>query len=92
MTMTSSQRQSLGTHYTAHSCTVEVGFRRYTATAAAYLGQIVEAEASAKLDAPVTLTFERLRGADVQGLGRALKSLVESGATYEDALVQVGLG
>ena len=66
-------------------------FRRYSATTAAYLGAIIEAEASAKFETPVTVTFERLRGSDTQGLGRAVKSLVEAGASYDDALVQVGL-
>lgn len=66
-------------------------FRRYSATTAAYLGAIIEAEAAAKFETPVQVTFERLRGSDTQGLGRAVKALVDAGADYGEALVQVGL-
>ena len=66
-------------------------FRRFTATTAAYLGDLIAEEASLKLEMDVTLSFEKLRGSDIQGIGRAVKSLVDAGASYEDALVQAGL-
>lgn len=69
----------------------EEAYRRYVATTAAYLGGVLAAEASAKFETPVTLTFERLRRADVQGLARAVKALVEGGMSLEAALIQVGL-
>ena len=66
-------------------------FRRFTASTVEHLGELVALEAERKLELPVALSFERLRGSDVQGLGRAVKSLVESGQSLADALAAVGL-
>lgn len=66
-------------------------FRRFSLTTLQPLGNLIAAEASAKLERPVTVSFERLRGADVQGIGRALKALVDSGMALPDALEAVGL-
>lgn len=68
------------------------GFRRFTNLVASNLGQIVEAEATRKLEVSVSIGFERLRGSDSQAIGRALKSMVDAGVPLADALVQVGLG
>lgn len=46
----------------------------------------------AKLDTPVTLTFERLRAADVQSQARAIKALVDGGMELAEAIETVGLG
>ena len=62
-------------------------YRRFVAITAAYLAEVLAAEASAKFETPVNLSFERLRGTD-----RAVKALVDGGATYEDAIAQAGLG
>lgn len=66
-------------------------FRRFTNTVLRHLASLVASEATAKLEQPVTLSFERLRGADVQGLGRAVKSLVDSRQSLADTLAAVGL-
>ncbi len=66
-------------------------YRRLVNTTIEHLSRLVSEEASRKLELPVALSFERLRGTDIQGIARALKALVASGATYADALVHVGL-
>ncbi len=66
-------------------------YRRFVLTTMQPIGNLIAAEASAKLERDVSLSFERLRGADVQGIGRALKSLVDSGMALPDALEAVGL-
>lgn len=66
-------------------------WRRYVLSTVAPLGALVAAEATAKLERPVTLKFESLRGSDHQGLSRAIKALVDSGMSLPDALAKVGL-
>ena len=51
-------------------------YRRFLHATLAPLGRIVEAELQAKLDAPLTLDFDTLFAADVQGRARAWRSLV----------------
>ena len=53
--------------------------------------QVVSEEASLKLEQDVVLTFEKLRGSDSQGLGRALKAMTDAGMSLADALQAVGL-
>ena len=66
-------------------------WRRFTAATISPLGRLIEAEATAKLVGdPVEIDFHRLRGSDVQGLARAVKSLVDSGQSIEQALEIVG--
>ena len=49
--------------------------------------EIVEAEFRDKLDVPMlTLTFDRLRSADIVGRGRAVHSMVQAGVPLEIAL------
>ena len=43
------------------------------------------------LDHPEALSLEQLSGTDVEGPGRAVKSLVDSGQPLADALLAVGL-
>ena len=67
-------------------------FRRFTAAVVEHLGEIVAAEASMKLELPVALSFERLRGADVQARARASATLVDkAGLSADEALRLVGL-
>ena len=65
--------------------------RRFAAITANHLGQVVSEEASLKLEQDVVLTFEKLRGSDSQGLGRALKAMTDAGMSLADALQAVGL-
>ena len=44
-------------------------FRRLTAAVVEHLSELVAEEAATKLEEAVALSFEALRGADVQGLG-----------------------
>ena len=48
-------------------------------------------EASTKLDVALTLTFDRLRASDLRGRAQAIKALVESGVSLDDALRRAGL-
>ena len=66
-------------------------FRRFVLTTIQPLGTKISQELSLKLDAPIELSFEALRSADLQGIGRGIKSLVDSGMSLDDALKQVGL-
>ncbi len=66
-------------------------WRRFTAATINPLGAIVADQASAKLPDPVGITFHRLRGSDVQGLARAIKSLVDAGFDRAAALEIVGI-
>ncbi len=66
-------------------------FRRFSALVVGYLASIVSTEATRKLETPVSLGSAALRGSDSQGLGRAVKSLVDSGMSLAEALKTVGL-
>ena len=66
-------------------------WRRWTLTVE-HLGELVAAEATAKVEQPVALSFERLRsGFDSQTLGRAIKALTDAGVSLSDTLERVGL-
>ena len=66
-------------------------FRRFVLTTVQPLATKIEQELTMKLDTPIELSFEALRSADLQGIGRGIKSLVDSGMSLEKALEQVGL-
>ena len=66
-------------------------FRRFILTTVQPLAIKVEEELSIKLEQQVELSFEALRSADLQGIGRAIKNLVDSGIPLEEALKQAGL-
>ena len=53
-------------------------FRRFLHSSLAPVGKLVEAELTAKLERPVTLGFEGLFAADLQGRARAYASLVQA--------------
>ena len=56
------------------------------------LARAVEAEFAAKLEMQVRLDFGALFAADLAGRGRALKQMVDSGVSLDDALATAGLG
>ena len=66
-------------------------WRRFVLSTVAPLGRLISAEASKKLERPVSLSFESLRGSDAQGISRAVKALTDSGMSLPDALATVGL-
>ena len=66
-------------------------WRRYTLSTLANLGAIVSEEASMKLGMDVQLSFEKLRGPDIQSSARAFKSLRDGGLEVPAALRLVGL-
>ena len=57
-----------------------------------YLSQFVQGVTSAMFDTSVTLSFERLCGADEQRIGRAVTALADSGMSHSRTLGRVGLG
>ena len=66
-------------------------FRRFVLTTIQPMATKIEEELSLKLDTNVSLSFEALRSADLQGIGRGIKALVDSGMSLDEALSQVGL-
>ena len=66
-------------------------WRRFTVSTVHHIGQLVAAEAEAKLELPVALSFERLRGADAQSQARGYAALVQSGMSDPDALKAMNL-
>ncbi|MCY4414958.1 MAG: hypothetical protein OXE87_01400 [Chloroflexi bacterium] len=54
------------------------------------LGKIVQTELTAKIGYGLTLTWEELRAADIQGRARSFQSIVGGGATVESAAQEVG--
>ena len=66
-------------------------WRRLTVSTVHQIGQLVAAEAEAKPELPVALSFERLRGADAQSQARGYAALVQSGMSDPDALKTMNL-
>ena len=66
-------------------------YRQYVATTVEPIAEIVAAELSAKLEAPVGLTFGALAASDMAGRSRAAGSLVKAGWTPQEAADAVGL-
>ena len=66
-------------------------FRRLLHATVQPLGRIVGAELSAKLDAPISLTFDALFAADLSGRARAFQSLVGGGMDAAKAAGLAGL-
>ncbi len=55
------------------------------------LGDLIAAEATAKFGAPVSLSFDRLFAADIQGRARAFQSLVAGGMAIAEAAAASGI-
>ena len=66
-------------------------FRRFILTTVQPLAIRAAEEFSDKLEDNIEFKFERLRSADLQGIGRAVKSLVNSGIALDQALEMSGL-
>lgn len=66
-------------------------YRRWLWASVVPLGRLVAEEASAKLDAAVSLTFDRLGAGDLQGRTRSVKQLVEAGWDRTEAARIAGL-
>ena len=62
----------------------------YTATLQPWLG-LLAAEATVKLESPVTISARRIRAADITGRARAYASLTKAGMAPEQAAEAVGL-
>ena len=67
-------------------------YRRWLWSSIVPVGRIVSEELSAKLDASIALTFDRLGAGDLQGRTRSAKQLVEAGWSREEAARIAGLG
>ena len=66
-------------------------YRRFTLTTISPLGEIIGQELTIKLATNIVLSFETLRGSDVQGAARAVAALVKAEIDKERALKIVGL-
>ena len=55
------------------------------------LGQLVSEELSRKLETPISLGWQELRAADIQGRARSFKSLIDAGMSAADASAHTGL-
>lgn len=66
-------------------------FRRFLTATINPLGELVSAELSEKLDAPIRLDFSALRASDTQGAARAAGALIKGGVEVERALALAGL-
>ena len=66
-------------------------FRRFVALSVMPLAKRFADELSMKLERDISFDFSALRGSDSQGLGRAVKSLVDSGMDVQQALQIVGI-
>ena len=67
------------------------GFRQLLHGTIAPLGRILEQELQAKLDPSITLSFESLFAADLQGRARAFQSMIGGGMDIERAAALSGL-
>ena len=66
-------------------------FRRFVALSVQPLAKRFADELSMKLERDISFDFNALRGSDSQGLGRAVKSMVDAGMSLDAALAAVGL-
>ena len=65
--------------------------RQFLHTTLQPIGELVSAEASEKLEVPVSFDFARLSAADVQGRARAFQSLVAGGMEINQAAAASGI-
>ena len=66
-------------------------FRRYLTLTVMPLAKALEAELTAKLETPVTLSFDGLYAHDLQGRAAAFQKLVAGGVAVNEALATSGL-
>lgn len=67
-------------------------FRQFLASALTPVGKVIAEALSGPLEVPdLAFGFEDLRAADLAGIGRALKALVDSGVPLAEAMPLVGL-
>ena len=66
-------------------------FRRFILTTVQPLAIRAAEEFSEKLEDNIEFKFEQLRSADLQGIGRAIKSLVASGLSLDKAIEMSGI-
>ena len=66
-------------------------WRQFNLSTVAPLANMISQEASMKLERNITIDLTPLRSSDYQGLGRALKSMTDSGMSLQDALQAIGL-
>ena len=66
-------------------------YRRWLWSSVVPVGRLVAEELSAKLDAPIAFTFDRLGAGDLQGRTRSAKQLVEAGWDRAEAARIAGL-
>ena len=66
-------------------------FRRFVLTTIQPLASMLAEELSLKLDASVAFSFDSLRSSDLQGIARAIKALVDSGKSLDEAMALAGL-
>ncbi len=66
-------------------------YRRWLWATIVPVGRLVAEELSGKLDAPISLTFDRLGAGDLQGRTRSYKQLVEAGMDAGEAARIAGL-
>ncbi len=76
---------------TADGTGMRESYRRFTLTTISPLGEIIGEELTIKLETNIVLSFETLRGSDVQGAARAVAALVKAEIDKERALKIVGL-
>lgn len=67
------------------------GMRQFLFGTVSPLGRLVAAELTAKLETPVTLSWDELRASDISGRARAYKYLVDGGMAPEVAAAHCGL-
>ena len=67
------------------------GYRQLLHATIAPVARIIAAELSVKLETEVSISFDELGAADIQGRARAFGSLVTAGMTTEDAAAVTGL-
>ena len=66
-------------------------FRQFLFASIEPMARMIEKEVKAKTDLDFRFKFDALHAADLTGRGRALKQLVDSGMSLDDALETVGL-
>ena len=66
-------------------------FRQFLFSTIRPVARLIEMELREKLEPTASLSFEALRGADIQGSARAVGSLTKAGMTLEDAREVAGL-
>ena len=66
-------------------------FRRFVLTTIQPLASILSEELSLKFERPIAFRFDSLRSSDLQGIARAIKALVDSGKSIDEAMKLAGL-